>query len=68
MSTRLKIHTALREGQRRGLKGAALERFVGDHAEVSRMTPVEGIVASRCYLEMVYPVTRPARKQGRLPL
>ncbi len=69
MSTRLKITAALRTGQGRGLKGAALERFVKDMAGVGHMTPVECHLASRIFQETVWPITRPpAHSQGRLSI
>jgi len=68
MSTRAKIHSALRTGQRRGLKGRALEALVNQMAEVKRMTSAEIAVASKAYRELVYPLTRPVASQGWLDL
>lgn len=71
MSTRLKITAALREGQRRGLVGKALESHVNQVAGVNRMTPVELRLAATVYRTAVWPKTRPPKPkscQGRLPL
>ena len=65
----MKVHAALRDGLRRGLKGQSLEAHVKQLAGVSRMTFAEIRVGSRAFRELVWPLTRPpAASQGRLPL